>query len=78
MVAKASRPPSESGKRLTLAATCLAVLAVVAVAPWGVVHAQTRPSQPDLVFPTQANELGFFSPWRWGSGSRRATGRFRR
>lgn len=66
MVVEGRRQPSESGKRLTLGAMCLAVLAFVAAAPWGVVHAQTRPSQPDLVFPKQANELGFFSPLEMG------------
>ena len=52
--------------RVWLGEAWLAVLVVLAAAPCGVAHAQARPSQPDLTFPKQASELGFFSPLEMG------------
>lgn len=62
--------------RVWLGAVWLAVLVVVAAAPWGVAHAQARPSEPDLTFPKQAKELGFFSPLEMGIWKPKGDGPF--
>ena len=60
-----------------LGAVWLAALVVVAASVWGPgAHAQERPSQPDLSFPKQAKELGFFSALEMGVWKPKGDGPF--
>jgi dienelactone hydrolase len=60
-----------------LGAAWLATLVVVAASAWGPgAHAQERPSQPDLSFPKQAKELGFFSALEMGVWKPKGDGPF--
>lgn len=63
--------------RAWLGAAWFAALVVVAASAWdSAAHAQGRPSEPDLTFPKQAKELGFFSALEMGIWKPKGDGPF--